>query len=79
MRSAEQITRTPREYHDFREAERARIGAQLRRELAAARAAGAEWYRWIEAGMPKLTTEEYERRVGPGARGARRGRRQRST
>lgn len=47
MRSAEQLTRSPREYLDHRAAERQKILAELEQELARARDQGAPWYRWI--------------------------------
>jgi hypothetical protein len=41
--------------------ERERILRDLLRELRAARARGAEWVRWIDAGCPSLSEEEYAR------------------
>lgn len=72
MRSAEQIGRTVGEWRDLQRAERERIARELRAELRAADAAGAEWYAWIEAGCPPLTREEYARRDGLYARRGRR-------
>jgi hypothetical protein len=41
--------------------ERRRTLRELLRELRAARARGDEWIRWIDAGCPSLSEEEYAR------------------
>jgi hypothetical protein len=74
VRSSEQIGRTVEQWHAFQRAERERHLVEFLAECAEARAAGAEWIRWIDEGCPRLTPEEYERRTGaraPAGRGRR--------
>jgi hypothetical protein len=49
MRSAAQISRTPREWVDLQTERRRRTLAALLRELAAARRRREEWYEWMRA------------------------------
>jgi hypothetical protein len=53
--------RPPDLWADRGAAERERILRELLRELRAARARGDEWIRWIDAGCPPLSEEEYAR------------------
>lgn len=59
MRSAAQVSRTPREYVDHQRHEREQTLAALLAELRRACARGDEWYRWIAEGRPLLTEAEY--------------------
>jgi len=60
VRSAEQIGRTPGEYHDWQAAQRQKALREVLAMLRRARDEGAEWYRWIEDGRPPLTQAEYD-------------------
>jgi hypothetical protein len=53
--------RPPDLWVDRGAAERQRILRDLLAELRLARARGDEWVRWIDAGCPPLSQEEYER------------------
>lgn len=55
------LERPPDLWVDRGAAERERILRELLRELREARARGAEWVRWIDAGCPSLSEEEYAR------------------
>ncbi len=59
MRSAEQIRRTPGEWHDYQAAQRQKLLADLLAILA--KSHREHWYRWIVDGRPTLSQEEYER------------------
>lgn len=59
MRSAEQISRTPLQWAEARNAERQRNYAALMHDLRHARETEAEWYTWILNGRPTLTEAEY--------------------
>jgi hypothetical protein len=60
MRNADGIARALTARQERLEAERRRNLVGLLRELRFARECGAEWYRWVVDGMPRLTPAEYE-------------------
>jgi len=60
MRSAEQVSRTPEQWADYKQAKRRRTPRDLLASLLRAREQRAEWYVWVVEGMPRLTVEQYE-------------------
>ena len=69
MRSADQIGRNVRDWHDFQAEERARALRQFLAMCRSAREHGEPWVEWIDAGCPELTREQYQAQQTPGARG----------